>query len=240
MFRVAIVDDSKDITEVVRTHVKEQAKNAGMDQEVMARTYTKPGNLLEELRGGTKFHIYILDVEMPEINGLELAEHIQKMQGRSYIIFLTCHASFAPQSYEREIYQYILKTDVERRLPHVLETVLADCKRERTEYYQITNQHRIERVKCSDIIYVKKDGKNCTMFTENSQYFDRKTIEHVSQVLGRVGFIAIDRGRLVNIEHIGKIVKNEVHMDNGEVLEISRSNIKKVKSMVTEFWRDNL
>ena len=87
---------------------------------------------------------------------------------------------------------------------------------------------------------MKKDGKNCTLFTERSQHFDRKTLEQVRQVLSRVGFIAIDRGRIVNIEHIRKIEKNEVHMDNGEVLEISRSNIKKVKNMVTEYWRDNL
>ncbi len=240
MFRVAIVDDSKDITEVVRAYVKKQAEDAGMAQEVMVRTYTRPASLLEEMRGGMEYHIYILDVEMPEINGVELADRIREMPSKGYIIFLTCHAAFAPQGYEKDAYQYVLKTDMERRLPCVLARALEDCRREKTEYYQITNQHRIEKVKCSEIIYVKKDGKNCTMFTEDGQHFDRKTIEHVRQVLSRVGFIAIDRGRLVNIEHIRKIEKNEVHMDNGVVLEISRSNIKKVKNMVTEYWRDNL
>ena len=240
MFRIAIVDDSKDITEIVRAHVKRQAANAGMDQEVMVRTYTKPRSLLEEMQGGMKFHIFILDMEMPEINGVELSDRIREIQSKGYIIFLTCHASFAPQGYEKGAYQYVLKPDMERRLPHVLDSVLAECKREMTEYYQITNQHRIERMRCSEIIYVKKDGKNCTLFTERSQHFDRKTLDQVRQVLSRVGFIAIDRGRIVNIEHIRKIEKNEVHMDNGEVLEISRSNIKKVKNMVTEYWRDNL
>lgn len=240
MFRVAIVDDNKDITEIVRDYVKRQAENSGMSQEVMVRTYTRPKSLLEEMQSGMEFHIYILDVEMPEISGVELADYIREMPGKGYIIFLTCYASFAPQGYEKEAYQYVLKTDIERRLPYVLDKVLAECKREKTEYYQISNQHRIERVRCSDIIYVKKDGKNCTMFTADEQHFDRKTIEHVRQILSRVGFIAIDRGRLVNIEHIRKIEKNEVHMDNGEVLEISRSNIKKVKTMVMKYWSDNL
>lgn len=240
MFKIAIVDDNKDMTEVVREYVKKQAKNVGMDQQIMIRTYTKPESLLEDLQVGREFHIYIMDVEMPQINGMELTDRIKRMQDDSYIIFLTCHEKFALQSYEREVYQYVLKADMERRLPYVLERVLTDCRRERTEYYQITNQHRIEKIKCQDIIYVKKDGKNCIMFTKSGEYFDRKTMEHVSEVLDRSGFIAIDRGRLVNIEHIRKIEKNEVHMDNGEVLEISRSNIKRVKTLVTEYWRENL
>ena len=42
-------------------------------------------------------------------------------------------------------------------------------------------------------------------------------------------FLPIERGCIVNIEHICKIQRNEVYMDNGDILEMSRNNIQKVK-----------
>ena len=53
-------------------------------------------------------------------------------------------------------------------------------------------------------------------------------------------FLPIERGCIVNIEHICKIQRNEVYMDNGDILEISRNNIQKVKKRVSRYWGENV
>ncbi|MCI9074947.1 MAG: response regulator transcription factor [Dorea sp.] len=236
MFKIAVIDDSKEMTEVVREIAKRQAEESGIESEIMIKTYTDPEAFLDDLKEGRYFHIFILDVEMPEMTGVELADNIRELQKDGYIIFLTCHPEFAIQGFERDVFQYILKSDMEFRLPAVLEQVFEICVREHTEYYLIANRHRMEKIRCGDIIYVKKEGKNCILYTEGEEHYDRKTMDQVRRFLEPIGFICIDRGRIVNIEHILKIEKNEVYMDNDAVLEISRANIKKVKEQVTEYW----
>lgn len=240
MFKVAVIDDSQEMTEMVREIIKCQAIVSGIESELMIKTFTDPEALLDDLKDGKYFHIYILDVEMPKMNGVVLADKIRKLKDEGYIIFLTCHPEFAIRGFELEIYQFILKNDMKKRLPVMLERLFEKCKQEHTAFYHIANQHRMEKIKCRDIIYVRKDGKNCILYTEKEEHFDRKTMEQVRQLLEPNGFICIDRGRIVNIEHIQKIEKNEVHMDNDVVLEISRANIRKAKSRLLEYWGERL
>ena len=74
MFKVAVVDDSQEMTEIVRGIVKSQAEASGMEQEIMIKTYTVPEALLDDLKDEKYFHIYILDVEMPDMSGIVLAD----------------------------------------------------------------------------------------------------------------------------------------------------------------------
>ena len=87
---------------------------------------------------------------------------------------------------------------------------------------------------------MKKEGKNCVLYTKDTEHFVRKTLEQVRRELEPIGFIYIDRGGLVNVEHIDKIEKSKVYMVDGAEMEISRSNIKRVKNLVAEYWRERL
>ena len=109
-----------------------------------------------------QFDIFLLDVEMPDMNGIELAKKIRKMQENGYIIFLTSHPQFAIRGYDRKVraYQYLLKETMNSRLPEVMEDVIRRCLREEKQYYFIVNQHRMEKLKYQNIIHIKKDGRN--------------------------------------------------------------------------------
>lgn len=237
MLRIAIVDDSKESIEITKEIVSLKTDQLYRSNYEL-KTYSNPEALLYELKDGEYFDIFILDIEMPEMNGIDLARTIRKISGDGYIVFLTSHAEFAIRGYDEDIkaYKYVLKTDMEERLVHVVEDILSQYVQNEKNYYYIVNQHRVERLNCKDIIYVKKEGKNCVLYAPDGEHVDRKTIEQVKKVLEVFGFIPIDRGRIVNIEHIDKIAKNEVHMDDGTVLEISRANIMKVKRSVADYW----
>lgn len=240
MFRIAVIDDSKELTEIVRTIIKRQARASGVENEISIRTYTDPEILLEDVRTQKSFHIFVLDVEMPKMTGMMLAENIRAIQEEGYIVFLSSYPEYAVYGYEREAYQYILKEHMDCRLPAVMERLFERCVQEYTEYYCIANQQRMEKIKCRNIIYVKKEGKNCVLYTRDEEHFVRKTLEQVRRELEPIGFIYIDRGGLVNVEHIEKIEKSKVYMVDGAEMEISRSNIKRVKNLVAEYWRERL
>lgn len=238
MLRIAIVDDSREMLSIAKEIVCRKAAKVYRNRECEVCTFVNPETLLYELEESQYFDIFLLDIEMPRMNGIELAKMIRRISGDTFIIFLTSHAEFAIEGYEKDIkaYRYVLKSSMNEKLPEVMEELMDHCVRQEKNYYYIANQHRVERLKCEDIIYIKKDGKNCILYDSRGGHVDRNTIEKVKNYLEPFGFIGIDRGRVVNIEHIDKIAKNEVYMDDGTSLEISRANIMRVKRSVAEYW----
>ena len=117
--------------------------------------------LIYDLEENMQFDIFLLDVEMPGMNGIELAKILEKCRKMRYIIFLTSHPQFAIRGYDRKVraYQYLLKETMNSRLPEVMEDVIRRCLREEKQYYFIVNQHRMEKLKYQNIIHIKKTGK---------------------------------------------------------------------------------
>jgi two-component system response regulator LytT len=242
MVKIAIVDDSIEILASIRKIVENITIKFLDDQELEIYTYARAELLIYDLEEHVHFDIFLLDVEMPDMNGIELAKNIRKMQENGYIIFLTSHPQFAIRGYDRKVraYQYLLKETMNSRLPEVMEDVIRRCLREEKQYYFIVNQHRMEKLKYQNIIHIKKDGKNCMIVMVDGVHTDRTTLENIMSCLDTAMFLPIERGCIVNIEHICKIQRNEVYMDNGDILEISRNNIQKVKKRVSRYWGENV
>lgn len=242
MIKVAIVDNGTEAAKKTKAIVEKRAERLLKNGKAEIHVFTSSELISYELYEGAYFDIFLLETKMPVLSGLDLAKYIRSTQKEGYIVFLTSHPEFALESYDKGIhaYQYILKEAMKTRLPEVMDDIFEQCIREEDQYYYIFNQYRTERIRFHDIIHVKKDGKNCIFVTKDSIHTDRTTIEKAKQILNLPVFILIERGSIVNIEHIEKICKKEVHMNNGDVLEISRANVQKVRDKVRQYWGVNL
>lgn len=241
MIRVAIIDDNQEMLDLIyKIAADELEKNRRHAVEI--RSFIKPAKLKYILGEKQHFDLYLVDVEMPEINGIELARHIRKMQEDAYIVFLTSHPQFAIHSYDLSIqaYQYILKSNMKKLLPQVLERIAQNLANQTDQFLFIKNQVRFEKIKHQKIIRIYKEDKNAIIVAENGIHKKRATLESLMKELKESSFIQIERGNIVNIEHIDKIQRTEVHMDNGDILEISRANVKWVKRRVNQYWGANL
>lgn len=241
MIRVAIVDDNQEIVDLVYKIVVDKM---GKNQEQLdnIKCFTKPVTLRYELEEKRQYDLYLLDVEMPGVNGIELAKYIRKVQENAYIVFLTSHPEFAIYSYDLSIqaYQYILKGKMKTTLPYVLEKIQNNLKNKTEQFLVIHNNIRYEKIDHQKIIRMYKEGKNTVIVTDNEIHKKRSTLEKVLKELEGSSFIQIERGSIVNIERIDKILRNEVHMDNGDILEISRANVKSVKQRINQYWGEHI
>ena len=59
-----------------------------------------------------------------------------------YIVFITSYEEYAAESYRIEAYQYILKQDLEFRLPELLNSLLKSCKKQKKEFCIIKRRYR--------------------------------------------------------------------------------------------------
>lgn len=86
-------------------------------------TFSNAQLLLYEMEEKLYFDIYLLDIEMPGINGLSLAEKIRSMDDAGYIVFITSHLKFLINGYDYFAYQFIPKNNLKKKLISTLESL---------------------------------------------------------------------------------------------------------------------
>lgn len=113
MIRAVIVDDEKPALEKLCRLLERQP---GVE---VVGAYNSPKKALEELPG---LHpdIVFLDIEMPGFSGLEMAEAVRVMSGRSSVVFVTAYSQYALDAFGVEAMDYLVKPVTEERLAQTL------------------------------------------------------------------------------------------------------------------------
>lgn len=236
MIRIAVVDDEKNIIEQLCSHIEEHFNAHELEKEIFS--FTDPIALISEIEMGELFDIYMLDIEMPGVDGMTLADKIREKDRKAYLLFITSHVEYAVEGYERNAYRFIPKSLLSEKLPQALENICEELKgREDHRAYLIQNSLRCERIPFNSILYLYKQGKNVVFITESGSSQDRTTLGEVYQALDSESFIYIDRGYLVNIRHVMKVKNNEVYLRDGTTLYISRSHVQEVKARISAYWK---
>ena len=231
MIKIAIVDDEKNALDLIHTYVERELLPS---DEAEIFTFTKADDLLERLEDGLEIDIVIADVEMPGMNGIELGRRINALQRSIYLIFITAYANYAAESYTIEAYQYILKNDMDKRFSMIFRRLMERVKREKRQYKMIGTPTNKETVYYRDIVYITKakGAKYVRYITVNGEYTERISLNQAREELESREFLQIERGYIININHIAAIHGNCVYMDNGEQVVISRARLKKVREEI--------
>lgn len=237
MARVVIVDDQEIFLDKICKNTISFFKNKGLPVNITC--YDNSQLLSYDIVENHGFDIYILDVEMPKINGIELAKEIKKRNDKAIIVFITSHIEFSLDAFDVNAYQYILKSQIDKKLDTVLECITKKLD-EDSNYYLIETNSRYEKVYHKDIYYIYKDGKNAVFVREKDETYVRETMRSVFKELNAPEFIYINRGIIVNIIHIMKINSIELYMRNNQKVLISRSNLKNIKEKVHTYWKDSI
>lgn len=132
MIKVAIVDNGTEAAENTKTIVEKRAERLLKNIEIEVEVFTNSELASYELHEGKYFDVFLLETKMPLLNGVDLARYIRSTQKEGYIVFLTTHPEFAVESYDKSIqaYQYILKEEMNTKLPEILDDIFKQCIRE--------------------------------------------------------------------------------------------------------------
>ena len=206
---IALIDDEIAILEDVRKCVENEILP---QDEVNFFVYTRAKDFIQAIEQGDQFDILVSDIDMPDMGGLELGKRLHEKGGGPYLVFLTAYLEYAAESYIIEAYQYILKEDMEKRLPPILRQLIDRVKKEKQQFRMIGTP------------------------TSKVQVYYRKKL---SEKLGSDEFILIERGYIINVSHIASMKDGMVHMDNGAKIFVNRISFKKIKEQIS-LYRGNL
>lgn len=236
MINIAIVDNEKSVLENISGILSDMR---GESDDIHIDTYEKAKDFLAAFET-VRYQILISDMDMPEMNGIEMGKKARDCDPNIYIIFLTAYVEYAIESYRMEAYQYILKEDVEERLPEIIKRLIGIVRNHSVKYCYIgSDTHRIKMCQ-DDIIHIRKTKgtKYVSFCTTEGEIRERSSIEKVLEKLGREEFIVVERGSVVNLRHIMKVRDNVIYLSNGDAVEASHARIKKVKENIRKYWEE--
>ena len=188
---------------------------------------------IEKIEGNK---IYILDIEVPGKNGLELARKIRKEgDWNSPIIIVTSHEEFKTVGYTGKILMlnFISKNSgLEKDLYESLEVALEINMANKSLCY--TNKGESYHIPYQDILYIEKslNDNTCNVITKNSIYLLRKTIIDLEKKLSDdINFVKTHRSCIVNIKNIIQVdfENNIIAFSNKKIDLISRTHKKNLK-----------
>lgn len=235
MTKVAIVDDNEVILREVEDLTKKYMETASYSFQI--KTYIKPLALISSIIDGDRFDIYVLDVEMPGSNGMDVAEVIRKFQPVAIIIFLTSYLEYATKGYAVKALRYILKNKMAEELPEALETALKSLTNSDKLCLMVSRYSNVTRVLYNDIIYVRKNYRSLQIVTsEQGSLSDNRGIKEIFESINDPRFVFTDRSCFINLNFARAIDGNWMVMKNGERLPISRPMMPKVKDAIMRLW----
>lgn len=229
MFRCAVCDDENEILGQVEKLIQNYNHSHSEEGNFQIKTYTSSQFLWDDVEEGQIFEIFILDIEMDELDGIVLAERIRKADSMAVIIFLSSHTEFkiTREGYKVQALRYVSKLAMETSLVEALDAAVSICKKTELAYMTLRHYTDIIRIPISEIIYVHRVGRMTEIVTERqgNQQIKRPLRDIFNEINdGRFIFI-VNKGCQTNLFQLqNKCANSGKYGTRGYLCHLGKSN----------------
>ncbi|WP_294183142.1 LytR/AlgR family response regulator transcription factor [Sphingobacterium sp.] len=169
--------------------------------------------------------LIFLDINMPEINGIEFAQNIPK---NTLVIFTTAYSEYAVDSYEVDAIDYLVKPIDAVRFRKAVDKaivyhrLLLDEENKNLEqitgdYIFVKSDRRFFKINLSEILFIESLKDYVIFQMENQRVITRMTIKNIHEWLPKSIFLRINRSYIINKNKIDSFDHNDVFIDKYEI-----------------------
>lgn len=232
--RIAICDD--EIVEV--EYVENLIKSWGDTKRTPCslECFYSAEEFLFKYEEGNPFDLLILDIQMKDMNGMELAKKVRAIDRNVKIIFLTGIKDYVFEGYEVGAVRYILKPLKEKEFFKVLSNISEEIKEKVEEYFIFSYQGENIKLSYDDIVKIEVEGHYVNMLTINNEYRWKESLLRIKEGFEDKGFVMANRSELLNVRHIEKITKTDCIMCENIVVPISRNSYKNLNEAFINYY----
>ncbi len=213
-FHIAICDDEKIISQDIYNKIIDVKSSCNID------IYNSSSELLEN---HSQYDIIFLDIEMPDVNGIDVSYFLREKGYKGAIVFLTSHIEFVQEAFKVKAFRYLSKPVDSNELKETID----DVEKEVLDNAQIiVKDYGSEyTINPSDIYYIKSD-RNKTIIRLKDKALDvKKTLKQWLYELGETRFYHVHKSYVVAFRYIERIETDVIVLvDLDEEIPMSRRN----------------
>ena len=230
MLQIAIVEDSPAEREKIREcldYVTETEKISFHIQE-----FSTGASFLFNANDG--WDIVFMDIDMPEMNGMETARALRRMDPAVILVFVTNMPQYAVLGYEVSALDFVLKPINKYSFALKLKRAVARTIKRQDEYIPIKAEREIVNIRIASIQYVDMEDRHVVYHTTEGNYPEPITLKQACAKIDRDYFVYCNRSFLVNLRYVSGVNKELVTVGKDELI-ISRPQRKAFLSALSDF-----
>lgn len=230
--KVAILDDEKFHLKVTRKIVE---SFFGKDKVEIICYETKKEFERNFEKSPFLFDILVLDIFLPQSDGIKIAQEIRSLNEKIRIIYLSNYLEFATEVYETEHTFFVLKSDAVKKLPIALEKAVEQLEKRQNENIYIKVLHGSHKVICFEDVVCVERVKRKTIITTVSGV--EETLDNVQDVFSFLEdrLIRCHRSFWANPLYIKAFSSSEILLKNGKRIPVSRGYNKETKTQFMHY-----
>ena len=237
MINIAICDDEEEFRKYALEVVGQICQKH--NQPYWSDYFSTGEDLLKALEGdgASYFDVIILDIDMPKMNGYQVAKRINELGIPSLMLFVSNREDLVFQAFEYRPFRFIRKNFFELEMKLALRKIFEILEERRDKKSIIPCIGGEEKIQHSDIMYIMVLHRKACLFMKNDRVLEmRGSLRHALELLDDVKIIQINSGCAVNCVHVEGYNADSGFLDNGVQLPVSRARMKEVKIWIRKYW----
>ncbi|MBO1001467.1 LytR/AlgR family response regulator transcription factor [Pseudogracilibacillus auburnensis] len=186
--------------------------------------------------------VVFLDIEMPKMDGIEVAKSLLELKKSPLIVFATAYPQFAAEAFRINAVDYLLKpydidqlTQAMERIRNIMFPVKSAPNSTPLGKLAVEKDGEIDYVFISDILYLSPDGKTTMIKTRKNEYVVKSSLKELENRLIPFSFFRIHRSFLVNLTYVTRLTPwfngaYQLELEGeGDKLPVSRNYVKDLR-----------
>lgn len=239
MLRIAVCDDDeKQLKQTVSLLLNYLRSRPDLHGQV--ETFRNGRELLARADDAGCFDLYVLDILMPGLSGIDTGRRIRALCEGGEIVYLTSSNDFAADSYDVRAYFYLLKPVQEEKLFQVLDGAIEKLNQRRSSAIVVSTADGPRRILLERIRFVERVGRcvryYCTDCTVDSQTIRVPFREITTPLLADRRFFLCGASFVLNFQHVTGVNGQTALLDNGQAVTLPRTAAAEFKKAWGSYW----
>ncbi|WP_076464699.1 LytR/AlgR family response regulator transcription factor [Actinomyces mediterranea] len=222
MIRVGIVEDDAISRKLILDYLTRYESEH--DESFDVSVFEDGSQIVRNYR--PRFDIILLDIQMPDVDGMSAAKHIRSIDEQVVLVFITSSPQFAIKGYEVDATSYLLKPLPWFAFEQELTRAIATVRKRKNSSLIIQSGTDVIRLSIEDVVYVESVKHRLEIHTVDGAYSISGTLKDMEAQLDGHDFFRSNSCYLVNLAHVQGVRDQSCIMTGGMDLRISRPRKK--------------
>lgn len=232
MIKIAVVEDDKKASANLVGLIEEYIAQNNVQCEIVE--FASGISFLDQYKAD--FDIVFLDINMPNMDGIEVSRELRKADSHVIIIFVTDMAQYAIKGYEVSALDFIVKPVKLYGLSKALSKAITLVEEKDNRDLILKHNGTVYRIKISDILYIEVARHHLVYHTAVGDIEGWGALDSVEKSLPSGQFFRLHSAYIVALRYVVKVDGGDVILKDGTRLKISRNRKNDFMAAIARFF----